>query len=165
MKFLGLFLGTPGKVINVFWLVSIVLTGWTHSLALRLIGVRWWLAFVGGVLYAFLPYGAVEVKLDSGDRYVVFDLRPVEANLRASLGERDLQAAKRGALSTLTVEYTDGFYPREKRPDGVPFRPHSAFAAEGQQLMVSGEPRKLYFTLIDLRATAIQPNPVPREMR
>ncbi len=49
-------LGHPGTVINVTWLLAIVLTGVTAAWALRRLDVPPRVAFVFGLLYAFLPY-------------------------------------------------------------------------------------------------------------
>ncbi len=55
MKLLALFAGSAGAVLNLFWLLSLVLTAWTASAALVLLDVTPWLAFMGGALYALLP--------------------------------------------------------------------------------------------------------------
>jgi phosphoglycerol transferase len=55
MKLLAVFVGDAGVVLNVFWLLSLVLTAWSASAALALLDVAPWLAFTGGVLYALLP--------------------------------------------------------------------------------------------------------------
>jgi phosphoglycerol transferase len=55
MKGLALFSDSAGAVLNGFWLLSLVLTAWSASAALVLLGVAPWLGFVGGVTYALLP--------------------------------------------------------------------------------------------------------------
>jgi hypothetical protein len=55
MKLLAMFAGSAAAVLNTFWLLSLVLTAWSASAALVLLGVTPWLAFTGGVLYALLP--------------------------------------------------------------------------------------------------------------
>lgn len=56
MKVISLFSSNPGKVLNIFWLFSLILTGWSAMTALRLIGLGSWLALWLGLVYAFLPY-------------------------------------------------------------------------------------------------------------
>lgn len=55
MKVISLFSKDPGAVLNLFWLLSIVLTAWAATLSLCLLGLRAWMALILGVLYAFLP--------------------------------------------------------------------------------------------------------------
>ena len=55
MKLLAYFSNSAGFILNAFWLLSLVLTAWTASAALLLVGVSPWLGFVGGVTYALLP--------------------------------------------------------------------------------------------------------------
>jgi phosphoglycerol transferase len=56
MKIIGLFVSDAGVVLNLFWLLSMVLSCWTATVSLRLLGVSSWLSRVGGVLFAFLPF-------------------------------------------------------------------------------------------------------------
>lgn len=56
IKGISLFISDAGTALNVFWLLSIVLTAWTATLAFSLLGVRIWLAIGGAVIYAFLPF-------------------------------------------------------------------------------------------------------------
>lgn len=56
MKVISLFAPEFGVVLNVFWLFSILLTAWSATFALSLLGVRVWLAAVIGLIYAFLPF-------------------------------------------------------------------------------------------------------------
>lgn len=56
MKLISLFLDDPGAVLNVFWLISFVLTAWAAMLALRLLGITDWLALWLGLIYSFMPY-------------------------------------------------------------------------------------------------------------
>ena len=56
MKAISLFASDAGTVLNTFWLFSIVLTAWSATLSLRLIGVKDWLALGFGVVYSFLPF-------------------------------------------------------------------------------------------------------------
>ena len=56
MKVISLFASDAGTVLNTFWLFSIVLTAWSATLSLRLIGVKDWLALGFGVVYSFLPF-------------------------------------------------------------------------------------------------------------
>ncbi len=56
MKAISLVTSDAGTVLNSFWLLSIGLTALSATLALRLLGVREWLAFSAGILYAVLPY-------------------------------------------------------------------------------------------------------------
>ena len=51
-----MFIADPAVVFNVFWLLTIVLTGWTCLFSLRILGVPSWLAALSGVLYACLPF-------------------------------------------------------------------------------------------------------------
>jgi phosphoglycerol transferase len=55
MKFLGLFSSEVGFVLNVFWLFTFVLTAWSATFCLRILGLAPTLAFIGGVLYACAP--------------------------------------------------------------------------------------------------------------
>ena len=56
MKILAVFIADPAVVFNVFWLLTILLTGWTCLFSLRILGVPSWLAALSGVLYACLPF-------------------------------------------------------------------------------------------------------------
>lgn len=56
MKGISLFTSNAGTVLNVFWLLSLLLTAWSATLALHLLGVRDWPALGVGVVYAFLPF-------------------------------------------------------------------------------------------------------------
>lgn len=56
MKGISLFAKDAGTVLNIFWLLSIVLTAWSATLALSLLGVRIWLAIGLAIVYAFLPF-------------------------------------------------------------------------------------------------------------
>lgn len=56
MKLIAMLFADAGIVINLFWLLSIVLTGLSALAALRFLGINWWLSFTGSVLYAFLPF-------------------------------------------------------------------------------------------------------------
>lgn len=56
MKVISLFAEEPGKVLNIFWLCSIVFAAWSALVGLSLLGVRVWLAAVTGLVYAFLPF-------------------------------------------------------------------------------------------------------------
>ncbi|HCM76568.1 MAG TPA: hypothetical protein DIS90_09315 [Cytophagales bacterium] len=55
MKVISLFVEDAGTVLNLFWLFSIVLTAWSATLALWLLGMRSWLALGLGLLYSLLP--------------------------------------------------------------------------------------------------------------
>jgi phosphoglycerol transferase len=56
MKALSLFTSEPGLVLNLFWLLTLALSGMSATLALRLLGVWWPYAFAAGIVYAFLPF-------------------------------------------------------------------------------------------------------------
>lgn len=56
MKAISLFASNVGLVLNFFWLLTLVFSAWTASFSIRLLGVSNWLAFAGGILYAFLPF-------------------------------------------------------------------------------------------------------------
>lgn len=46
-----------GHLLNLFWIATIVATGWLAAFSLRLLGVRrGWLCVIMGVAYALLPY-------------------------------------------------------------------------------------------------------------
>lgn len=56
MKAISLFTGEAARVLNLFWLFTIVLTAWTATLALRLLDINSRLAIGMAMAYAFLPY-------------------------------------------------------------------------------------------------------------
>ena len=56
MKVLSGFIADPAVVFNLFWLLTIAVTGWTCLLSLRLLGVPPWFASVGGLLYTCIPF-------------------------------------------------------------------------------------------------------------
>lgn len=56
MRLISLFTSEVGFVLNLFWLLTLVFSAWTASFSMRLLGVGKWLAFAGGILYAFLPF-------------------------------------------------------------------------------------------------------------
>jgi len=55
-KMLTWILQDAGLTLNVFWLLTIIITGWTAACALSCLQVNRHLVFWGGVLYALLPY-------------------------------------------------------------------------------------------------------------
>jgi phosphoglycerol transferase len=56
MKAISLFTSEPGLVLNSFWLLTLVLSAATSTIAMQLLGVGRAHAFAAGVLYAFLPF-------------------------------------------------------------------------------------------------------------
>lgn len=56
MKGISIFTSEPGLILNIFWLLSIVLTALFANLALNILGVRTWAAIFMSVIYAFLPF-------------------------------------------------------------------------------------------------------------
>lgn len=56
MKGIALFTQSPGLLINLYWLLSLVLTGWTSQICLRILVRSEALAFCGGLIYALLPF-------------------------------------------------------------------------------------------------------------
>jgi phosphoglycerol transferase len=56
MKAISLFTSEPGLVLNSFWLLTLVLSAATSTIAMQLLGVGRVHAFAAGVLYAFLPF-------------------------------------------------------------------------------------------------------------
>lgn len=56
MKAVSLFTSEPGMVLNVFWLLTLVLSAATSAFALRQLGTGGAYAFAAGVAYAFLPF-------------------------------------------------------------------------------------------------------------
>jgi hypothetical protein len=56
MKAISLFVSEPGLILNLFWLISMVLTALSANLALHMLGLRTSLAGLMAVIYAFLPF-------------------------------------------------------------------------------------------------------------
>lgn len=56
MKIISQFYPNYGMVLNLFWLLSIILSALTSTIAMSMLGVRVKLAAVFGLIYAFLPY-------------------------------------------------------------------------------------------------------------
>ena len=56
MKAMSIVSHSPGLILNSYWLLSLVLSGWSARYAMGLIGVRPFYASIGGILYAFLPF-------------------------------------------------------------------------------------------------------------
>ena len=56
MKAISLFTSEVGLILNLFWLFTLVLSAWAATFSIRLLCVGRWLALMGGVLYAFLPF-------------------------------------------------------------------------------------------------------------
>lgn len=56
MKGISFFTYEPGHVLNLFWLLTLVLSAWSSSYASYQIGLNRLMAFILGVLYAFLPF-------------------------------------------------------------------------------------------------------------
>lgn len=56
MKGISLFVSDAGAVLNIFWLLSVVLTAWSAIIALHLFGIKKWLALAASIIYAFLPF-------------------------------------------------------------------------------------------------------------
>jgi phosphoglycerol transferase len=56
MKAISLFTAEPGMVLNIFWLLTLVLSAASAALSLRLLGLGLIYSLGAGVLYAFLPF-------------------------------------------------------------------------------------------------------------
>ena len=56
MRVIALFVDSSGAVLNLFWLLSVMLTACSCTLALRLLGSNRLLAVAAGVLFAVLPF-------------------------------------------------------------------------------------------------------------
>lgn len=56
MHLIAVFVKSPGTILNMFWLVSIVLTALSCTMALRLLGTSRPIAVAAGALFALLPY-------------------------------------------------------------------------------------------------------------
>lgn len=56
MKLISLFNNDAGRVLNFFWFFTIFFTALTAMIALNILGVRIWLAAVGGLIYSLLPF-------------------------------------------------------------------------------------------------------------
>gem|GEM_PF-1568064 len=56
MKAISLFTAEPGMVLNIFWLLTLVLSAGSAAIALRLLGLGRIYSLGAGILYAFLPY-------------------------------------------------------------------------------------------------------------
>jgi phosphoglycerol transferase len=56
MRVLATVIDNPATVFNAFWLTTIFFTAWAALFSLRILGVPAWLAAVGGLLYACLPF-------------------------------------------------------------------------------------------------------------
>jgi phosphoglycerol transferase len=56
IKIIALFTHKAGLVLNLFWFTTIVLAGTSSTWSMRRLGVRRWIAFVIGILYAVSPH-------------------------------------------------------------------------------------------------------------
>lgn len=56
MWLISIFNKNAGAVLNIFWLVSIVFTGLTATIAFHLLGISKWFSISLAIIYAFLPY-------------------------------------------------------------------------------------------------------------
>lgn len=56
MKVIAIFTNEPGRVVNIFWLITLVLSAWSSSYASYQLGISRLLSFACGLLYAFLPF-------------------------------------------------------------------------------------------------------------
>lgn len=98
MKLLSPFAPTPGLLLNVFWLATLVLSGWSTLLALRILDIQWWVAGVAGILYAFLPYALFRNVAHLNLVYYLVPLAAVLAISIASGQHADLAKWKKNLL-------------------------------------------------------------------
>ncbi len=61
IKILSVFTQEPGKLINIFWLLTLVMSAWTTTYAAYQLRLSAALACVAGVLYAFLPFAFIRM--------------------------------------------------------------------------------------------------------
>jgi phosphoglycerol transferase len=101
MKAIAAVTGTeyPGVVLNVFWLTSIVLTGWTAAYSLHRLQIGPFLSIAGGTLYAFLPFALLR---NTGHISLVYYTVPLLCLLAVYLADWEDSAPAR---RTRTVGY------------------------------------------------------------
>lgn len=56
MKGISVFTSEPGLVLNIFWLLTLVLSACAAMICMRLLEIGWLYSFAAGILYAYLPF-------------------------------------------------------------------------------------------------------------
>jgi phosphoglycerol transferase len=98
IKFLSLFTHEPGLILNIFWILTFVLTGWTTMFAMEQLKISKSLAFVGGIVYAFLPYA---VERNVGHLNLVYYLIPLVSLFVVKIS--NIQDEKQGPINKKTL--------------------------------------------------------------
>jgi hypothetical protein len=91
-SFIAQFVDTPGAALNVFWLLSIVLTALSALVALRLLGVSRYVAIAAAVLYALLPSAFIRNTAHIALVYYTVPLMAAFCVSLLSRGEGDYQS-------------------------------------------------------------------------
>ena len=94
IKILSLFTHEAGLILNIFWMLTFVLTGWTTMFAMEQLKISKTLAFIGGIVYAFLPYA---VERNVGHLNLVYYLIPVVSLFVIKIS--DIQDEKQSSIS------------------------------------------------------------------
>ena len=85
MKIISMFTSEAGLILNLFWLMTLVLSAWIATFSMRLLGVRDWLAFIGGVLFAYLPFALLR---NIGHLNLVYYLVPLLSMLAIRIADQ-----------------------------------------------------------------------------
>jgi hypothetical protein len=87
IKALSIFTSEPGILLNVFWLLTLVFSGWAACYAGIQLGMSRTLAAVSGILYAFLPFALLRSAHHLNLVYYLVPLLGLLAVVIASRGE------------------------------------------------------------------------------
>ena len=87
IKTLSVFTSEPGFLLNAFWLLTMVFSGWTTAYAGFQLGMSRAVAFVSGILYAFLPFALLRSAHHLNLVYYLVPLLSLLAIVIASRGE------------------------------------------------------------------------------
>lgn len=108
IKLLSVGTQNPGQLINVFWLLTAVMSAWSSAYAAWQLRVRWQLACAAGLLYAFLPFALMRFTHHLNLVYYMVPLHCLLAVLIAA-GPQALRLPKQARTVGLIACVLQGF--------------------------------------------------------
>lgn len=111
MKAISFFTSEPGMVLNIFWLLTLVLSAASATIALRLLGLSRIYSLGAGILYAFLPFALMRNVAHMNLVYYIVPLLGLLAVHIANglAGEKD-KLIRRIAYAACVVQGFDYIY-------------------------------------------------------
>lgn len=108
VKILGLLTSEPGFLLNGFWLLTLVFSAWTAAYAAYQLGLSKILAFVSGILYAFLPFAMLRSTHHLNLVYYLVPLLCLLAVVIAS-GGNGVRCSRKAVIAGLAACVLQGF--------------------------------------------------------